>query len=264
MILPLRYMGEGEFRTTTRGFAAQCDKTLVIGEVLRWETVTDRSVVNHRHYFACIAEAWGNLPDGMADELPSPEHLRKWALVKAGYCKTVKIVCASHDAAALLFIAAKDMDTFSVVGVSERVVTISRATSQNMRAMDKKTFQESKDRVLQVISELIGTDAATGDGEDRAHPQEAPWDYQPQAPVWEHQVSEESIRGGCGEMSVIVRSHDDKAVSLGGLKDVLKTMRWADLEEFADGIEVWRSAGSEKGTKRRITAEQIMDWARDS
>jgi hypothetical protein len=65
-------------------------------------------------------------------------------------------------------------------------------------------------------------------------------------------------------MSVIVRSHDDKAVSLGGLKDVLKTMRWADLEEFADGIEVWRSAGSEKGTKRRITAEQIMDWARDS
>lgn len=157
-MIPLRYMGDGEFRTTSRSHAARCDKDLVIGEVLRWEPISDRSPESHKHYFAVINAAWGTLPEALADEYPSPESLRKRALIKCGYCDMKKIVCR-HNADALAVAAlVTDMDEFALVNVSENVVTVWRAHSQAMRAMGKKQFQESKDKVLHWISNLIGAD----------------------------------------------------------------------------------------------------------
>ena len=158
-MIPLVYQGDGQF-TAAKGFAKRCDKEFVIGEALRWEPVNERSAESHRHYFACINDSWASLPETMADEFASPEHLRKWALIKAGYCTTVKVVCASNGDAVKLLNQAAAMDTYAVVGLSDKVVTIARADSQSMKAMGKQRFQESKEAVLRVISELLGADAS--------------------------------------------------------------------------------------------------------
>lgn len=159
-LLPLRYMGEGEFRTTTKDFAALCDKTLVIGEVLTWEQVHQRSRKSHNHFFACIHEAWLNLPGVLVLEFPTEEHLRKWALIKAGFCTRRDIVCANGTQAAELIKAMREADEYALVEIRDtKIVTIWRAESQSEKAMGKKRFQESKEKVLDVLSQVIGTDA---------------------------------------------------------------------------------------------------------
>jgi hypothetical protein len=158
MMLPLQYQGEGQF-TAPRGFKALCDKDLVIGETLRWEICHERSAKSHAHYFAVIGDAWANLPEGLAMDFPSAEHLRKHALIKAGYCTMTRIVCRTNEDAVAACALMKGMDGYSICDVSGTVVTVYQAQSQSRRAMGAKVFQESKDKVIAVISEIIGADA---------------------------------------------------------------------------------------------------------
>lgn len=155
---PLRYLGEGQFQAPGI-FARKLDASLVIGEVLRWEQVPERSLKSHKFYFATIADAWGNLPESLADELPSPEHLRKYALIKAGYCDMSKVVLSTNRQAIQLSAIMAAMDACAVFEVSGNVLTVWQAHSQSMKAMGKKQFEESKQAVLDVISGLIGADA---------------------------------------------------------------------------------------------------------
>lgn len=155
--IPLRHEGEGVFRAI---YPKRC-ADIPVG-VAAWQQVEHRSRESHNHYFACIEGAWGNLPETIMDELPSPEHLRKFALCKAGYCSQTKIVVKTDDEAVKLFMAAKKLDSFAVVVPSGCVVTISQAESQSVQAMGGKKFQESKEAVLNVISAMIGADAAQG------------------------------------------------------------------------------------------------------
>jgi hypothetical protein len=52
------------------------------------------------------------------------------------------------------------MDTYAIVIVSEATVKVFTAQSQSMRAMGKKVFQESKDKVLAILAEWIGVEPA--------------------------------------------------------------------------------------------------------
>lgn len=157
-VAPLQYLGDGQFQAL-KGHAARLDKALVIGEVLQWEQIYSRSMESHKHYFAVIADAWGNLPESWATALPSPEHLRKHCLVMAGYCTTMQIVCATNSEAVKACAQFKAMDTYSVCSINGSVVTVSTATSQSIKAMGGKVFQESKGKVLDAISQMIGADA---------------------------------------------------------------------------------------------------------
>lgn len=159
MIVPLRYVGDGEFQAP-KAFAKQCDAALVIGEQQRWELVNERSAASHKFYFATIAEAWGNLPENLVAELPSPEHMRKHCLCRAGYCDVTKLVCGDNDDALRAALLMKQMDTYAICEVSGRVVTVYRAKSQSVRAMGKKDFEASKTAVLSEIGKLIGADPA--------------------------------------------------------------------------------------------------------
>lgn len=134
------------------------DKFYVVGEVYRLAPHEDRSGVSHRHYFACINEAHNNLPEDLAERFPTPEHLRKFALIRAGYRDERAIVCPTKGEAMRVGAFVQPMDEFSVVEINGLVVTVYTAQSQSMRAMGRKRFQESKDAVLQVISNLIGID----------------------------------------------------------------------------------------------------------
>jgi hypothetical protein len=155
-VLPMRYEGDGVFRCL-HPKRVRLDPGTVHG----WQMAEHRSAKSHDHFFACVNEAWKSLPEDMADDFPSPEHLRKWALIKAGFCSETRIVCANNSEAMTLATKSKAMDRFSVVAIDGKAVTIWTADSQRRDAMGRQEFQEAKERALHIISELIGTDAAT-------------------------------------------------------------------------------------------------------
>lgn len=158
--LSLQYLGAGEFRAYGR-IADLCDRELVCGQSYRFERIEERSQASHAHYFACIQSAWSSLPESIAVDYPTAEHLRKRALIKAGYRDERSIVCASKAEALRVAAFVRPMDDYAVVTTSEAVVRVYTAQSQSYKAMGKEVFQRSKDDVLAIISEMIGTDATT-------------------------------------------------------------------------------------------------------
>jgi len=136
------------------------DKQYVVGETYRLEPREDRSQASHNHYFASVAEAHANLPHDLAERFPTPDHLRAFALIKAGYCDARSIVAASKAEAQRLAAFIKPMDDFAIVTVSEAVVTVYTAKSQSYRAMGKEDFQRSKDAVLAIVAQMIGSTPA--------------------------------------------------------------------------------------------------------
>ena len=148
------------FVPISKQWAKLADREYVIGEQYRVEVRHERSMASHRHYHAVIADAWANLPEALAADLPSPEHLRKHCLIKAGYCDMQKLVCGDNAEAIRAALLMKSMDTYSICEVAGRVVTVYRAKSQSIRAMGKAEFQRSKELVLSEIGKLIGADPA--------------------------------------------------------------------------------------------------------
>ncbi|MEY4034575.1 MAG: hypothetical protein RL492_1769 [Verrucomicrobiota bacterium] len=154
--LPLRWNGEA-FDPVSRRFAAVADKHFVIGQVYDMVPEEDRSAVSHRHYFAAVREAWMNLPEGLAEDYPTAEHLRKFALVKAGFCDQRTLIASSKAEALRLAAFVRPMDEFAVVSTSGNTVVVLTPQSQSMRAMGKADFQRSKDLVLGIVSAMVGT-----------------------------------------------------------------------------------------------------------
>lgn len=155
---PLRYMGEGEFKATSAYHARALDKALVVGEVLTWEQIEVRSLESHKHFFAAVHDAWLNLPETISTEFPSSEHLRKFCLIKAGFCTVTKIACMTNREAVKLITSVSEMDGFAVCEVAGNIATVYRAHSQSMKAMGQKKFQESKTAVLEILSAMIGAE----------------------------------------------------------------------------------------------------------
>jgi hypothetical protein len=120
------------------------------------ETHFERSAGRHRAYFASIKEAWHNLPLSAQDELPSPEHLRKYALIKTGWRDERYLVFASHQEAVRVAMFVAPIDRFAIVLPQGNRVVVWTARSQSYRAMDKEEFNASMDDVLDYIAGLIG------------------------------------------------------------------------------------------------------------
>lgn len=156
---PLLYTWEGDaFRPLNR-FAAECDRRYIVGEVYRMELHEYRSDATHNHQFAWLKEAWLNLPEGIASEYPSPEHLRKRALIEAGYFDQTTTDAGSNAAAIRVAALCRGMDTFAHVVVRGSYVAVRTAKSQSVRAMGKADFQTSKTAIMDVIAAMIGTTA---------------------------------------------------------------------------------------------------------
>lgn len=152
--LPFRWTGEG-FEPLP-GFGKVADRQFVVGERYTLAVIEDRSNASHRHEFAWLREAWLNLPEKLAEEFASPDHMRKAALIDAGFYHE-SVIDAGTNAAALRVAAfIKAMDEFSVVIVRGAVVVRRWAKSQSYRAMGKAEFQKSKTAIMEVIANLIG------------------------------------------------------------------------------------------------------------
>lgn len=118
----------------------------------------DRSVNSHSHYFAALAEAWQQIPEGMADDFPTVEHLRKHALIKVGFYDQRSIVCADATEAKRFAAFMRPLDDFAIVSVCGPAVVVRTAKSQAYCAQNRKEFNEAKQKVLAWVCDLIGVD----------------------------------------------------------------------------------------------------------
>lgn len=160
----LRYDGEGVFSPASKYWAQLADRHYVIGAEYRLIPHEHRSVNSHNHYFASIADAWQNLPAELAVQFPSPDALRRFALIKAGFCDQHTFVCSSKAEALRLAAFIKPVDEYAVVVAKEATVIRYTAKSQSMKAMGKEEFQRSKDSVLGIVSEMLGTSVKALEG----------------------------------------------------------------------------------------------------
>lgn len=157
---PINFRWDGEaMHPVSPRDAKASDETFVVGERYALAPVESRSTASHNHYFACIKDGWDNLPDSELDRFPSPEHLRKFALVKSGYANQSQIIASSRAEAVRLAAFIRPIDTYAIVTVTGCVVTSYTAQSQSIKAMGRAVFQESKHKVLNFIAALIGASA---------------------------------------------------------------------------------------------------------
>ena len=133
--------------------ARYCEEQFGEGEVIMLERHEQRSSASHAHFFASIKTAWDNLPES-DERFPTPEALRKWALIRAGYCTENSIVCDTDDQARLVASFMGNSEG-TIIVVRGNVVKKYTAKSQSVKAMNKDEFQRSKIDVLDTIAELI-------------------------------------------------------------------------------------------------------------
>lgn len=161
MIPPLPYTWDGEALQIKPSFQRRADQVLTIGETYLMAPHEERSDATHRHQFAWVREAWLNLPETLADEYGSPEHLRKRALIVAGFYTETILDVGSHAAALRVAQFARGEDEYAVAVVRGGTVIIRKAKSQSRRSMQKDEFQASKAAILEVIAEMIGVTPET-------------------------------------------------------------------------------------------------------
>lgn len=133
-----------------------CAEHFQIGERCVLEVREERSYASHRQYFAAIREAWQNLPEDAAQRYDSPEKLRKWALIRGGFCEETDFVFESEKKAVAVAMMARKLDDYAIVTQKGPVVKVYRAKSQSLAAMGKEEFQASKQAVLDILSGQIG------------------------------------------------------------------------------------------------------------
>ena len=137
-------------------WARRADVQWVVGEKYRIEIRQERSSESHAHFFAALNEAWKNLPEELTEQFPTVEHMRKRALIKAGFRDERSIVCASKAEAQRVAAFIRPLDEYAFVLVRDNVVIHLTAKSQSSRAMDKATFEESKRAVLDIVAKMVG------------------------------------------------------------------------------------------------------------
>lgn len=137
------------------------DRMFTVGQVYSLVEHVETSSKSLRHEFAWLHEAWKSLPEELADQFPSTEHLRKRALIDAGFF-TEQVIDAGTSAAALRVAAyVRGAEEFALVIVRGPAVVIRHAKSQSRRAMDKAEFQASKSALLDTVSAMIGVSPGT-------------------------------------------------------------------------------------------------------
>ena len=155
---PLVYRFEDGAMQPVGRFARQAHDQFEPGQTYLLAEVQESSEASHRHEFAWLKEAWQTLPESIAADYPSSEHLRKRALINTGWCDITDHPCASRaEAARTAATLRRELDDYAVVIVQDAVVRVLRAKSQGYRKMNREDFGKSKQDILEWVAALLGT-----------------------------------------------------------------------------------------------------------
>lgn len=168
--LPFIWDSEAAVMRLDEKFRSIARRQYLNGERYPLEVHEVRSVKSLRHYHASIKNIWDNLPDDVHARYPTPEHLRKWALIKCGFHNERSIVCETAGHAKRLAAFIKPMDEFAVIVVKAETIKVYTARSQSAYGPYKMTaeeFKESKNQVLDLLSSLVGLTRSQVEKESR-------------------------------------------------------------------------------------------------
>lgn len=152
---------DGESFAPLQRHAKHCDATFTIGERYFIEPIAPRNMAAHRAYFAQLRDAWVNLPESIAEQFPSPDHLRARSLIDAGYCTERLIDAGSKAAAERVAAYVRSAKDFSHVITRGPIVVIREPESQSVRAMGADRFKASMQAVLDIVAGMIGVSPDT-------------------------------------------------------------------------------------------------------
>jgi hypothetical protein len=160
---PLIFAWDGEAMRILPRFAKDADRRFTVGERYALEEIQECNMTKHNRQFAFITDAWENLPERYASEpwAQSTEHLRKFALIKTGYCNTEIFVCGSKAEAMRWAAQLRADNEYAIISVQGATIYRFTAMSQSTRGMGARLFYESRAKVMAFVAELIGTNAQT-------------------------------------------------------------------------------------------------------
>ena len=153
---PIYCEWDGEAFRPLQRHAKQCASSYVIGERYFIEAQAPRDMRQRRAYFAGLNDAWRNLPEEIAEQFPSADHLRKHALCRTGYCTESKQLFTTPRDAVLAAAFAATASDFSIVVVSGAAVRVWKPESQSVKAMGADRFNQSIRDVEMFVAGLIG------------------------------------------------------------------------------------------------------------
>lgn len=165
-IPPLICKWTGEALEPLARFHNIANAHLVMGQLYVVEPEQPRSMASHRHQWPAIKEAWMNLPENIASEFPTPEHLRKRGLIECGYRDEYKFACASPADLAQVIAAFSKGEKYAVISTSGNTGVIWIPKSQSMKEMPGGEFNKSKQAVLDWAWGLCGLKPAYSDKGD--------------------------------------------------------------------------------------------------
>ena len=136
-------------------FRNVCSRQFAEGQQYSLGEVEERSYKSHGHYFACVAEAWKNLPEIYAQEFVTSEHLRKHALIKTRWFNLESMVLGRKADALKVVAFARKHDEYAIVAIDKNTVRVYTAMSQSIQAMGREDFQQSKSDVLDFLDDML-------------------------------------------------------------------------------------------------------------
>lgn len=157
MTLRLRHLGDGHWQAAGPA-DLQRSREYPVGSSASFDEQKARSSAQERRWFGILKTTWDNMDDHLRRRFPDPEALRKWALIRAGWCESREFVAEGEEAAALTAAGLRWAEPYSIVVQAGNVVFAYRAKSQGRKAMGRQQFAEFTERGLAHISELLGCD----------------------------------------------------------------------------------------------------------
>jgi hypothetical protein len=140
-------------------FLPLCRRQFKVGEGYALGPVENVSTRSRGHLFAALRETWNSLPEEDS-RFPTPEYLRSWALIEAGHCAHAQSVFDTKKDAMEMAISLRRAAPLIRIRVHGTVVDYWTALSIASTEVKAEQFREIKDRVLNILAELIGTTAA--------------------------------------------------------------------------------------------------------
>lgn len=151
---PIAVVWTGQHFVPLPRFQRLCDQQFEVNQEVAIIRSEERNMSRHRGYFASIREAWKNLAEEYDGRFPSPEALRAFALVEAGYCVETDYVMDNPKEARKLAMDIRRMSPFSIIKLSGNVVKHFEPESQAVPAMKREVFEASCKAVLEIVASM--------------------------------------------------------------------------------------------------------------
>lgn len=135
-------------------FKALCERQFVLDETYAWGPVDNVDNGSRGAFFASVRETWNSLAED-DERFPSHEHLRKRALVAAGWCLHSQTVMDTPKDARQLAIQSRKLDEYAVIQVKANVVDVYIAKSIAHGQITAEEWRVVKPRALDWVAAQI-------------------------------------------------------------------------------------------------------------